>query len=331
MPGRARRACYSFALVPELPDVALYVEALEQRLLGRRLEGLRLKSMFLLRSAVPPPSAAIGRPVRALGRLGKRIFLELGPGPRPGESGQLYLLLHLMIAGRLHWRPRGARLTRRGDLAAFDFEHGTLVLTEAGTKRRASLHVLADEAVLRAHDRGGLDPLATDLAAFAARLGSERHTLKRALCDPRLLSGIGNAYSDEILHRARLSPLQRVENLAAPEFERLFEATQAVLSEWIERLRREAGAEFPEKVTAFRTGMAVHGRFGQPCPVCAAPIQRILRADNEVDYCARCQTGGKILKDRVLSQLLKDDWPSSLEELEERGGPPEASDQAPAP
>jgi formamidopyrimidine-DNA glycosylase len=304
--------------VPELPDVALYVEALAERVLGRPLERLRLKSMFLLRSAVPPLSAAMGRPVTALGRLGKRISIELGPGPRAGEPERLVLLLHLMIAGRLHWRERGAALTRRTDLAAFDFDPGTLVLTEAGTKKRASLYLVADEAGLRAHDRGGLEPLTAERAAFEARLRSAPHTLKRALCDPRLLSGIGNAYSDEILHRARLSPLQRVENLSGAEFDRLHAATRAVLGEWIERLRREAGGGFPEKVTAFREGMAVHGRFGRPCPVCAAPIQRIVRAENEFNYCARCQTGGKLLKDRALSQLLKDDWPSSLEELEER-------------
>lgn len=304
--------------MPELPDVALYVEALEQRLLGRRLEGLRLKSMFLLRSAVPPPSVAIGRAVTAVRRVGKRISFELGAQPRAGEPERLYLLLHLMIAGRLHWKERGAALTRRTDLAALDFEHGSLTLTEAGTKKRASLYVLPDEAAVRAHDRGGLEPLAIDLATFGERLRSARHTLKRALCDPRLFAGIGNAYSDEILHRARLSPLQRPQNLADEELAHLYEAMRAVLTEWVERLRREANGQFPEKVTAFREGMAVHGRFGQPCPVCGAPVQRIVRAENEVNYCARCQTGGKLLKDRVLSQLLKDDWPSSLDELEER-------------
>ena len=304
--------------MPELPDVALYVEALAERVQGRALEDLRLKSMFLLRSAAPSPAAAIGRRVAGVARLGKRIALELGASPRADEPPRLYLVLHLMIAGRLHWKARGAALTRRTDLAAFDFENGTLVLTEAGTKKRASLHVVADEAALRTHDRGGLEPLEIDAATFAARLLSARHTLKRALCDPRLFSGIGNAYSDEILHRARLSPLQRPENLSEAELERLYEAVRAVLNEWIERLRREAAGSFPEKVTAFRDGMAVHGRFGKPCPVCAAPVQRIIRAENEVNYCARCQTDGRILKDRVLSQLLKDDWPRSLEELEER-------------
>src|SRR5262245_9176976 len=304
--------------MPELPDVALYVEALERRILGRRLEGVRLKSPFLLRSAVPPLAATNGRIVTGLGRLGKRITIELGAGPRAGEPPRLFLLLHLMIAGRLHWKGRGAALPRRTDLAAFDFEDGTLVLTEAGKKKRASLFVVADDTGLAEHDRGGLEPLACELAGFEERLRSSRHTLKRALCDPRLFSGIGNAYSDEILHRARLSPLQLARNLEAAEIARLFEAMRATLNEWIERLRAEAGDGFPEKVTAFRAGMAVHGRFGQPCPVCAAPIQRIVRAENEVNYCPRCQTGGKILKDRALSVLLKDDWPATLEELEER-------------
>ena len=308
--------------MPELPDVALYVSALERRVLGRRLLGVRLKSLFLLRSAVPPIAAATGREVVGLRRIGKRIVLELGPSPRPlvtgGEPERLFLVLHLMIAGRLHWKARGAALTKRTDLAAFDFEDGTLTLTEAGTKKRASLFVVADEAGLRAHDRGGLEPLACTRAEFEERLHSVRHTLKRALCDPRLFSGIGNAYSDEILHRARLSPLQLVHNLAPDEVARLFDAVRTVLLEWLERLRREAGDAFPEKVTAFRPDMAVHGRFGLPCPVCGAPVQRIVRADNEVNYCARCQTGGKLLKDRALSVLLKDDWPSSLEELEER-------------
>jgi formamidopyrimidine-DNA glycosylase len=304
--------------MPELPDVALYVEALERRILGRRLEGVRLKSPFLLRSAVPPLTAASGRSVTRLARLGKRIAIGLSTGPRAGEAPELFLLLHLMIAGRLHWRERSAPLPRRTDLAAFDFEGGTLTLTEAGTKKRASLHVVADEAGLAAHDRGGLEPLACEFAAFEVRLRSSRHTLKRALCDPRLFSGIGNAYSDEILHRARLSPLQLARNLEPAECARLFEATRATLNEWIQRLRAETGDGFPEKVTAFRPGMRVHGRFGQPCPVCGAPVQRIVRAENEVNYCPRCQTGGRILKDRALSVLLKDDWPATLEELEDR-------------
>jgi formamidopyrimidine-DNA glycosylase len=307
--------------MPELPDVALYVEALERRILRRRLAGVRLKSAFLLRSAVPPLAVVAGREVTGVTRLGKRIAIALGPAPRAGEPERPYLLLHLMIAGRLHWKERGAALPRRTDLAAFDFDTsdgGTLVLTEAGTKKRASLHVVSDEAALAAHDRGGIEPLACDLAAFEERLCSSRHTLKRALCDPRLFSGIGNAYSDEILHRARLSPLQLARNLEPAETARLHETVRAVLVEWIERLRDEVGERFPEKVTAFRPEMAVHGRFGQPCPVCSAPIQRIVRAENEIDYCPRCQTGGRILKDRALSVLLKDDWPATLEELEER-------------
>ncbi len=304
--------------MPELPDVALYVEALERRILGQRLEGVRLKSAFLVRSAVPPLATASGREVTGLRRLGKRIAIELGPGPRGGEPPQLFLLLHLMIAGRLHWNEHGAALPRRTDLAAFDFENGTLVLTEAGTKKRASLFVVGDEAGLAAHDRGGLEPLECDLAGFQTRLLSSRHTLKRTLCDPQLFSGIGNAYSDEILHRAQLSPLQLARNLEPAECARLFTAVRTTLLEWVERLRKQTGDDFPAKVTAFRPEMAVHGRFRQPCPVCSAPIQRIVRAENEVNYCPRCQTGGKILKDRALSVLLKDDWPSTLEELEER-------------
>ncbi len=304
--------------MPELPDVALYVECLAKRVQGRRLGGVRLKSPFLLRTAEPPLAAALGREVRALSRLGKRIVFELGPPDAPeraGEPPELFLVLHLMIAGRLHWEERGAALRSRIDLAAFDFESGTLRLTEAGTKRRAALHLVAGREALRAHDRGGLDVLAASPAEFRARLVAENHTLKRALCDPRLFSGIGNAYSDEILHRARLSPLQLTRNLDESELARLFEATRAVLLEWIGRLRAETGDGFPRKVTAFREGMAVHGRFKQPCPVCAAPVQRIVFAENETNYCARCQTGGRLLADRALSRLLKDDWPRSLDEL----------------
>jgi formamidopyrimidine-DNA glycosylase len=310
--------------VPELPDVTVYVEALEQRLAGTTLAAVRLKSPFLLRTAVPPLACASGRPVAGLRRLGKRIVIELGPAPRSGEPERLFLVLHLMIAGRLHWKerpprgwPRGSMvsLAKRTDLAAFDFATGTLTLTEAGTKKRAALHVVADEAGLRELDRGGLEVLAIDLAAFAERLRSAPHTLKRALCDPRLFSGIGNAYSDEILFHARLSPMQLARNLDEREVEQLFRAARETLLEWTERLRREAAGGFPEKVTAFRDGMAVHGRFRLPCPVCSAPIQRIVRAENEIDYCPRCQTGGRILKDRALSQLLKDDWPASLDEL----------------
>ena len=305
--------------MPELPDIEVYVEALRRRVQEQELQRVRLKSSFLLRSAVPPLAAAHGRRVSDVRRLGKRIVLALAAASRGTPAGEpLFLVLHLMIAGRLHWKPAGAALTRRTDLAAFDFADGTLVLTEAGTKRRASLYVVAGEAGLAAHDRGGLEPLTSAPAEFEERLRSSGHTLKRALCDPRLFSGIGNAYSDEILHRARLSPLQLPRNLSSAEHARLHDATKTVLAEWTERLRREAGEGFPEKVTAFRPEMAVHGRFGEPCPVCGAPVQRIVRAENEFNYCPRCQTGGRILKDRALSQLLKDDWPSTLEELEER-------------
>jgi formamidopyrimidine-DNA glycosylase len=262
--------------MPELPDVTVYVEALEQRIAGTTLHETRLKSPFLLRTAVPPLASASGRRVAGVRRLGKRIAVAL--------EGELFLVLHLMIAGRLHSKERGAALPRRTDLAAFDFDAGTLVLTEAGTKKRASLHVV-DASRLAGLDRGGLEVLQADLGAFAQRLAGARHTLKRALCDPGLFSGIGNAYSDEILHRARLSPLQRPENLDEDELARLFDATRAVLSEWTERLRRAAGTGFPLKVTAFRPEMAVHGRFGKPCPVCGAPVQRIVRAANEMNYC----------------------------------------------
>jgi len=299
--------------VPELPDVTVYVEALARRIAGRELERIRLKSPFLLRTAAPPLASAHGRRVLGVRRMGKRIVIELAPAAA-GESA-LFLVLHLIIAGRLHWKETGALLSKRNDLAALDFEPGTLLVTEAGTKKRAALHLVAGTAGLRELERGGLEVLEVDRETFSERLRSAPHTLKRALCDPRLFSGIGNAYSDEILHRARLSPLQHVKNLDQDELARLFDATRAVLLEWTARLRAEAGDGFPEKVTAFRPGMAVHGRFRQPCPVCQAPIQRIVRAENEVNYCSRCQTGGRILKDRALSQLLKDDWPSSLDEL----------------
>ncbi len=293
--------------MPELPDVTTYVEALDRHVRGRRLAGIRLKSPFLVRTFDPPLSATAEREVRTVERLGKRLVL--------GLEGDLFLVLHLMIAGRLRWRKAGAGLPGKMGLAAFDFEHGTLVLTEAGTKRRASLHVERGREALAAHDRGGLDVLAADLDAFRERLVAERHTLKRALCDPTLFDGIGNAYSDEILFHARLSPLQQTTNLDAAEVERLWRTARETLERWIARLREEVGDGFPDKVTAFHEAMAVHGRHRKPCPDCGAPVQRIVYAENETNYCAACQTGGKLLKDRALSRLLKDDWPRSLDEL----------------
>jgi formamidopyrimidine-DNA glycosylase len=298
--------------MPELPDVAVYIEALAARIGGARLEGVRLLTPFLLRSVDPPLADAAGRAVTGLRRLGKRIVIAL--------AGDRFLVLHLMIAGRLHWKRAGARPPGRIGLAAFDFSTGTLVLTEAGTKRRASLHLVRGEEALRALDPGGLEVLDADPAAFHAALARESHTLKRALTDPRILSGIGNAYSDEILHRARLSPVALTRQLSDAESARLLDACRTTLAEWIDRLRAEAGGEFPEGVTAFRPGMAVHGRYGQPCPVCGAPVQRIVHADDETNYCARCQTGGRLLADRALSRLLREDWPRTLEELEERRG-----------
>ena len=302
--------------MPELPDVTVYVEALARRVVGEPLERVRLASPFLLRSVDPPLVAAEGRRVVGVRRLGKRIVLEL--------EGGLFLVLHLMIAGRLRWRGRGPdgpiKVPGKAGLAAFDFPSGTLLLTEAGSKKRASLHVVRGEAGLAEHDPGGLEVLEADLAAFRAALARESHTLKRALTDPHLFSGIGNAYSDEILHRARLSPFKLTGSLTPEESERLYRAAGEVLLEWTERSRREVGEGFPEKVTAFRPGMAVHGRYRQPCPVCGAPVQHILYAENEANYCPRCQTGGKVLADRVLSRLLKDDWPRTLDELEARLG-----------
>jgi formamidopyrimidine-DNA glycosylase len=295
--------------VPELPDILAYLAALEPRVVGRTLEGVRLGSPFLLRSVSPPIAEAAGRRVEQVSRLGKRIVFEL--------EGGLRLVLHLMIAGRLHWRPRGAKVGGRGALAALDFADGSLVLTEAGTKRRASLHLVREDGV-SALDRGGLEVLDSDLRAFRAALARENHTVKRALTDPRLFSGIGNAYSDEILHRARLSPARLTSRLTEEEIERLWHATRNTLAEWSAKLIAEARNAFPEKVTAFREGMAVHGRYGQPCPACGTPIQRIVYAENESNYCPTCQTGGKLLADRALSQLLKGDWPKTLEELEER-------------
>jgi len=299
--------------VPELPDVAIYLEALERRILGARLERVRLLTPFLLRSVDPPLSAVAGTTVTGLRRLGKRLVIALDP--------DLFLVIHLMIAGRLHWKPAGAKPPGRIGLAAFDFSTGTLVMTEAGTKKRASLDVVRGEATLGAHDPGGIQVLDADLAAFRAALTAENHTLKRVLTDPRVFSGIGNAYSDEILHRARLSPVKLSQALDDAEVQRLHEATRAVLIEWIDRLRREAGDDFPEGVTAFRPDMAVHGRYGQPCPDCGAPVQRIVYAENETNYCARCQTGGRMLADRSLSRLLHDDWPRTLDEWEARRRP----------
>lgn len=294
--------------MPELPDITVYIEALEARILGETLDDIRLASPFLLRSIEPPLAAVRGKRARKLLRLGKRIAI--------GLEGDLWLVLHLMIAGRLHWRERGAKLARKNAPAAFDFSNGTLVLTEAGTQKRASLHLVSGEEGLRALDPGGIEVLAADLPTFASALTSANHTLKRALSDPRTFGGIGNAYSDEILHRARLSPVALTQKLTPEEIERLYDATRATLVDWIERLRAEAHGNFPEKVTAFREGMAVHGRYGKPCPICGAKVQRIRYASNETNYCARCQTGGRLLADRALSRLLREDWPRTLEELE---------------
>jgi formamidopyrimidine-DNA glycosylase len=294
--------------MPELPDIAAYISALEARIVAQPLERVRLASPFLLRTAQPPITSVEGRAVRELRRIGKRIAI--------GVEDDLWLVLHLMIAGRLHWRPPGAKLAGRHSLAAFDFPNGSLVLTEAGTKHRASLHVLAGEEGLRSVDPGGIEIFTSDLNSFRDALTFENRTLKRALTDPRLVSGIGNAYSDEILHAAQLSPITLTRKLEPQEWERLFAATRHTLEAWIDRLRREAEAGFPEKVTAFRKEMAVHGRYGQPCPRCGEKIQRIRYADNETNYCARCQTGGKVLADRALSRLLGSDWPRTLEELE---------------
>jgi formamidopyrimidine-DNA glycosylase len=296
--------------VPELPDITIYVEALDARIRGATLDRIRLANPFLLRTVEPPIAHAHGRRVVGIRHLGKRIVIEL--------DGAHFLVLHLMIAGRLRWLERGQPIPKKLGLAAFDFDTGTLVLTEAGTKRRASLHFVGGQAELARLDRGGIEVLRASPATFRDALTRENHTLKRSLTDPRLFSGIGNAYSDEILHAARLSPLKLSQSLDDSEIERLREATQRVLAEWTDRLRRETGDGFPSKVTAFRSGMAVHGRFGEPCPVCSSPVQRIVYAENECNYCARCQTGGKILADRALSRLLKDDWPRSIDELEER-------------
>ena len=298
--------------MPEYPDITLYLEHLRPRIQGQRLERVRLTSPFFLRSVDPPIGAAEGQTVRDLRRIGKRIVIEL--------DDQHFLVLHLMIAGRLRWRPLGTKMTGKVGLAALDFASGTLLVTEASSKKRASLYFVRGEEALAAHDPGGLEIFDADLAAFRERLVRESHTLKRALTDPRLFSGIGNAYSDEILHRAQMSPVKLTRQLDDAEIARLFAAVKTTLVEWTERLRREAGERFPEKVTAFRAGMAVHGRYREPCPVCGAPVQRISYAENETNYCARCQTGGKLLADRSLSRLMKQDWPRTLEEMEELRG-----------
>jgi formamidopyrimidine-DNA glycosylase len=294
--------------MPELPDISVYLECLAPRIGEQRFERLRITNPFVLRSVTPTPAEVQGLRVIGLRRMGKRIVLEL--------EGERFLVIHLMIAGRLRWRPAGAAATGKATLAALEFPTGILLLTEAGSTRRASLHLVAGEDALRAFDRGGLEVLEVDCETFAGRLVAENHTLKRALTDPRLFSGIGNAYSDEILHRARLSPLALTRKLDAEAIGRLFAATQATLRDWTARLRAEAGDGFPEKVTAFREGMAVHGRYGEPCPDCGTPVQRIRYAVNETNYCARCQTGGRLLADRALSRILREDWPRSIDEVE---------------
>lgn len=293
--------------MPELPDIETYLLSLEPRVVGEPLERARVRSFFLVRTAEPPLAEAEGRKVRELRRIGKRIVF--------GMEGGLFLVFHLMIAGRFRWQKRGAGVPGKLGLAAFDFPAGTLLLTEAGTRKRASLHVVRGEAALAEHDPGGIEPLKAAPAAFRAALRRESHTVKRALTDPRIFAGIGNAFSDEILKRARMSPFVPTAKISDADAERLREATVAVLTEWTERLRAEVGDGFPEKVTAFREGFAVHGKFGKPCPDCGAPVQRIVFAENETNYCAGCQTGGRILADRSLSRLLKDDWPRSLDEL----------------
>ena len=293
--------------MPELPDITVYIEALERRIVGQTLRHVRVANPFLVRSVDPPVTAAEGREVTEVRRIGKRVAI--------GFDGDLWIVIHLMIAGRFRWLPAGAKIPGKLGLAAFDFDSGSLILTEAGSTRRASLYAVRGEAALKEIDRGGLEPLECSVDEFSARLTSENHTLKRALTDPTLFSGIGNAYSDEILHRARLSPLQLTSKLKRADIETLFEATRETLLDWIGRLREDAGDEFPSKVTAFREGMAVHGRFGKPCLVCSTPIQRIRYASNETNYCARCQTNGRLLADRAMSRLLKQDWPRSIDEL----------------
>lgn len=296
--------------MPELPDVVIYIERLQARVGGQVLDKVRLASPFVLRSVDPPIREAEGKKVIGFRRLGKRIVM--------GLEADLFLVFHLMIAGRFHWKERSAKLPGKLALAAFDFSVGTLVLTEASSKKRASLHLVRGEQSLQQFNRGGLEVLEVDFEAFRATLQKENHTLKRALTDPTLFSGIGNSYSDELLHRARLSPVKLTSQLNDDEVRRLYGATQETLTVWTDRLRREVGEGFPEKVTAFRDGMAVHGRYRQPCPVCGSPVQRIVYSENETNYCPRCQTGGRLLADRSLSRLLKSDWPRTLEELEER-------------
>jgi len=308
--------------VPELPDIVTYIEALRPRIVGERLERIRIKSPLLLRSTDPPVAALEGRTVRGLRRLGKRIVWDMGD--------EYFAVIHLMIAGRLKWRSTGAKIPGKLGLAAFEFPTGTLLFTEASKKQRASLHLVHGAAALAAHDPGGLDVLTADLRAFAAALTAESHTLKRTLTDPRTFDGIGNAYSDEILHAARLSPFLLTGRITAEETARLYDAARSTLTTWIARLRAEVGDGFPEKVTAFKDGMAVHGRYKQPCPVCGSPVQRIRYADNEANYCATCQTGGRVLADRALTRLLKEDWPRSLDEWEARMAPAGAARHLPA-
>lgn len=293
--------------MPELPDITVYIEALGARIVGQTLERIRIPKPFLLRSVDPPLSAADGKRVVGIRRMGKRIVVEL--------DEDLFLVIHLMIAGRLRWVPAGTKVPGKIGLAAFDFSNGTLILTEAGTKRRASLWLVRGEEGLQQFERGGLEVLDATRDEFAERLQRENHTLKRSLTDPRLFSGVGNAYSDEILHRARLSPIKHTNKLTDDEISRLFDATREILIEWTERLRQEAKGEFPTGVTAFRDEMAVHGKFGKPCPVCGTPVQRIRYADNETNYCPRCQTDGRLLADRALSRLLREDWPRSIDEM----------------
>jgi len=299
--------------VPELPDVDLYVHALRLRIVGHRIIAVRLAAPFLLRSVDPPLTVVHGQTVTGVERLGKRIVIEV--------EAELFLVIHLMIAGRFRWKPPGTKVPGKVGLLAIDFDSGTLILTEAGSKRRASLHVVRGRAALAEHDPGGIEVSGARLSEFAAALRRENHTLKRALTDPHVFSGIGNAYSDEILHAARLSPFKQTQAISDDEVERLFTAVRDVLSSWAARLRDETGEGFPERVTAFREGMAVHGRYGQPCPVCGSPVQRVVYADNEANYCATCQTGGRLLADRSLSRLLREDWPRTLEELERRRSP----------